>query len=439
MNINTRDATAIIEALSGGVVPRRGLQHLMVGRNEESNQIYEDLKDVKEGSSKVKFFIGDFGSGKSFIQGLTKQIALRLNFVVTKADFSPEIRLSGSSGQAVALYTELVKNLSTPTSPEGNALPIILDKWITSLQKKIVKEKGYDSIDFSNESFVRDVEDKITQEGSKLDKLSDGYDFSIVLNIYYRGFVQGNTDIQRKALRWIRGEYSTKTEARNDLGIRDIIHDGNYYNYIKVLSQFAKQVGYSGLVINFDEAINLYKMTHRQARERNYETLLTMFNDSLQGSLTGLYITFSGTHEFLKDERRGLYSYGALRRRLETNRYETEDHRDLTQPVINLTPLKSEDLFSLLKRLKDIYAIHYKYEANVIDDEIKSFIKKEFSVPGSKQYTTVGHVVKRFIDALNILYQNPELIRSDIFGNGQKNTSRETNATSNVMNRFSKT
>src|SRR5690625_2515743 len=207
MNINTRDATAIIEALSGGVVPRRGLQHLMVGRNEESNQIYEDLKDVKEGSSKVKFFIGDFGSGKSFIQGLTKQIALRLNFVVTKADFSPEIRLSGSSGQAVALYTELVKNLSTPTSPEGNALPIILDKWITSLQKKIVKEKGYDSIDFSNESFVRDVEDKITQEGSKLDKLSDGYDFSIVLNIYYRGFVQGNTDIQRKALRWIRGEY----------------------------------------------------------------------------------------------------------------------------------------------------------------------------------------------------------------------------------------
>ena len=174
---------------------------------------------------------------------------------------------------------------------------------------------------------------------SKLDKLSGGYDFARILTIYYKGFIDGDLDIQRKALRWISGEYGTRTEAKNDLGVREIIDDSNYYNYIKVMAQFVRQIGYAGLVINFDEAINLYKITHPQAREKNYETILNMFNDCLQGNVEGLYITFAGTPEFLEDERRGLYSYGALRRRLELNRYETDEFRDLTQPVIKLSPL----------------------------------------------------------------------------------------------------
>lgn len=436
VKIRKRDSAAIIDALSAGVVPRRGLQHLIVGRTEETKQILEELGNVKAGASIVKFFIGDFGSGKSFLQGLTKQIALQHNFVVTKADFSPEVRLYGE-GRAIALYTELVENLSTSTSPEGGALPAIIDMWISGVQTKVMKEKGYNSIDFSNETFLSDVEAEITHEVSKMDGLSGGYDFARILNIYYRGFAQGNTDIQRKSLHWLRGEYGTKTEARNDLGVRDIIHDGNYYNYIKVLSQFLKQVGYVGLVVNFDEAINLYKITHPQAREKNYETILTMFNDCLQGNFEGLYITFGGTVDFLEDERRGLYSYGALRRRLEVNRYETKEHRDLSQPVIKLTPLKPEDLFVLIQRLRDIHSSHYKYESDITVDEMKAFIGKEFAAPGSKQYTTVGHVVKRFIDALNILHQNPDFDREKIFANTSANEREES--VPDIMSRFSST
>lgn len=436
MKIKKRDSAAIIDALSGGVVPRRGIQHIMVGRANESRQILKDLENVTEGASIVKFFIGAFGSGKSFIQGLIKQKAIQSNFVVTKADFSPEKRLYGD-GKAVTLYTELVNNLSTNTAPEGGALSAIIEKWITQVQTKVIEVKKYETVDFSNEEFIKDVEKEITEEVTKMDELSGGYDFARILSVYYRGFAEEDTDIQRKALRWLRGEYGTRTEAKADLQVRDIIDDSNYYNYLKVLSQFVKQVGYAGLVVNFDEAINLYKITHPQAREKNYETILTMFNDCLQGSFEGLYITFGGTPEFLEDERRGLYSYGALRRRLEVNRYETEEFRDLSQPVIKLSPLKQEELFVLLQRLREIHAVHYKYESSITDEELKNFIIKEFSVPGAEQHTTVGHVVKRFIDSLNILYQNPAFNKNEIFG--REDTNEQEEAYPNVMSRFSST
>lgn len=435
MKIRKRDSAAILEALTGGVVPSRGLQHIMVGRTKEAEQILIDLKSVKAGSSIVKFFIGDFGSGKSFIQGLVKQVAFQYDFVVTNADFTAEKRLNGTD-KAIPLYTELINHLSTNISPEGNALSTIIDKWITKIQIKVKEEAGYGEIDFSNSDFVKDVGNMIVSEVIEMDSLSGGYDFSRVLNIYFNGFVKGDIEIQRKALRWMRGEYGTRTEARGDLGVRDIIDDHNYYDYIKVLSQFIRQIGYAGLVVNLDEAINLYKINHTQARERNYESILSIFNDCLQGNVEGLYFTFSGTSDFLKDERRGLYSYGALRRRLEVNRYETAEHRDLTQPVIELSPLKQEELFVLLQRIRGIHAGHYKYQANITDEEIKMFIIREFSLPGSEKFTTVGHIVKRFLDALNIIYLNPDFDRETIF---KAHVDEENTETPDIMQRFSST
>lgn len=257
----------------------------------------------------------------------------------------------GSEGKAVAIYTELMKNLSIATVPDGGALPTILDKWIGEVQALVVQEKEYGSVEFDNPQFVKDVEKEITAVVSKMDELTGGYDFARILNLYFKGFIEDNSELQRRAMRWLRGEYGTKTEAKADLGVRDIINDNNYYDYIKVLSQFVKQIGYSGLVVNLDEAINLYKITHPQTRDKNYETILKIYNDTLQGNVEGLYISLGGTPEFLEDERRGLFSYGALKRRLQSNPHETQEHRDLSQPVIKLTPLKHDDTFVLLRNL----------------------------------------------------------------------------------------
>jgi hypothetical protein len=435
VKIKKKDSTAILNSLSGGVVPNRGLEYIMVGRTDEAKQILSDLDSVKKGSSVVKFFIGPFGSGKSFIQALIQQVAFKEKFVVAKADFTPERRLYGSEGKAVSTYTELMKNLSTLTVPDGNALSTILDKWINDVQTKVVQEKEYGAVEFDNPSFVKDVEKEITQTVSKMDELTGGYDFARILTMYFKGFVEDNTELQRCAIRWLRGEYATKTEARADLGVRGIIDDSNYYEYIKVLSQFVKQIGFAGLVINLDEAINLYKITHAQTREKNYETILKMYNDTLQGNTEGLYITFGGTVEFLEDERRGLFSYGAIKRRLQSNRFETAEFRDLSQPVIKLTPLKLEETYVLLQKLRDIHAVHYAYESSVTDDEVTMFLQKEYSRPGAEENLTVGDVIRNFIGGLNILYQNPNFKRSDIFGETEHNLANDTNP---VSSRFHK-
>jgi hypothetical protein len=415
LSIRKKDSAAILNSLSGGVVPSRGLEHISVGRSEEVKQIFTDLNLVKNDSSIIKFFIGPFGSGKSFIQSLINQVAFKEKFAVSKADFSPEKRLYGADRKAVSLYTELINNLSTATMPEGNALPTILDKWISDVQSKVVQENDYGSVEFNNPNFVKDVQKEITNNISKMDELTGGYDFSRVLSMYYKGFVEDNNELMRCSLRWLKGEYTTKTEARTDLGVRDIISDNNYYDYIKVFSQFVKQIGYSGLVINLDEAINLYKITHPQTREKNYETILKMFNDTLQGTLIGLYITFSGTIEFLEDERRGLFSYGALKRRLQTNKFETLEYRDLSQPVIKLTPLKLEETFVLLQKLIVVHSTHFEYQSNITEKDIHSFLTYEYTKPGASDNLTIGDIVKDFIGALNILHQNPTLKLTDLY------------------------
>ncbi len=315
------------------------------------------------------------------------------------------------------------------------ALPTILDKWISEVQMKVVREKGYGSVEFDNPDFVKDVEQEINSVVSKMDELVGGYDFARILTLYFKGFVEDNNELQRCTLRWLRGEYSTKTEAKQDLGVREIISDQNYYEYIKVLSQFVRQIGYSGLVINMDEAINLYKITHHQTRDKNYETILKVYNDTLQGNIEGLYITVGGTPEFLVDERKGLFSYGALKRRLQSNRFETHEFRDLSQPVINLAPLKHNETFVLLKKIRDIHAIHYGYDSIVRDEEIKSFIQEEYSRPGAEENLTVGDVIRNFIGALNILHQNTSYDRSKLFGQPNEN---ERNAETIISSRFSR-
>ncbi|ADL68483.1 conserved hypothetical protein [Thermoanaerobacterium thermosaccharolyticum DSM 571] len=415
MKIKRRDSADILNALAGGVVPSRGLQYIIVGREAEMRQIKEDLKDIKEnGSSLIKFFIGAYGTGKSFMQNFVRQIGLDVGFVVAKADFTPHRRLYGNDNQAVALYSELMRNLSTKSVPHGNALPAILDQWITNIQNQVVQKLGYDGPILNDPTFIQAVEKEIIDVVSHLDELTGGYDFAKVLGIYYRGFVEQDREKQRRALRWIRGEYLAKTDAIRDLGIREIINDNNYYGYLKVLSKFVRQIGYSGLIINLDEAVNLYKITHREAREKNYEYILMIYNDILQGAVEGLYITFSGTPEFLEDERRGLYSYKALERRLKPG-VQSDEYRDLKQPVIKLTPITPNETLVLLLNIRDIHAAHYGYEPMITDEEIRDFLIHFYERPGAEKQIILGDVIRQFISSLNILVENPTADWKELF------------------------
>lgn len=414
-NIKPKEATSIINSLVGGVVPKIGVQHITVGRSEEIEALLKSLEDVKNGHSMVKFWIGDFGSGKSFMLHLINTVALKQKFVVANADFTPENRLYANDGKAVALYTAIMDNIAIQTKPEGGALPTLMEKWIEQVISKTAQDNNLSLAEIRNESYLGLVQQNIMKTINQITEVG-GFDFGTVVMRYYEGYIKDDEQTRRSAIKWLKGEYRTKTEARQDLGVREIINDTNYYDMLKNFCKLFVSMGYSGFMINLDEAINLYKISTSVMREKNYEKILTIYNDCFQGKVENFFINIAGTRETLENERRGLFSYNALKTRLEPNKFETAEIRDFAQPVIKLLPLDHNEVFVLLNKLKAIFDLHYKTRINILDSDIHAFMEEMFNKPGASEFLTPREVIRDFLNILNILRQNPGLDKQKLFG-----------------------
>ncbi|MGX9987238.1 ATP-binding protein [Soonwooa purpurea] len=414
-NIKPKEATSIINSLVGGVVPKIGVQHITVGRTEEIEAFITALNDVKNGHSIAKFWIGDFGSGKSFMLHLLNTVALKQKFVVANADFTPDNRLYANDGKSVLLYSAIMDNISIQTKPEGGALQTLLEKWIEQVISKTAQENNISLVDIRNEEYLGIIKNNIMKTINEITEVG-GFDFGSVIVKYYEGYIKNDELLRRNALKWLKGEYKTKTEARQDLGVREIINDQNFYDMLKNFCKLFVSMGYSGFMINLDEAINLYKISTSVMREKNYEKILTIYNDCFQGKVSNLFINFAGTKEFLENERRGLFSYQALKSRLQTNKFETLEIRDFAQPVIKLTPLDHNEIFVLLKKLKLIFDFNYKTEISISDEEISAFMEEMFNKPGASEFLTPREVIRDFLNILNIIRQNPNVDKKQLFG-----------------------
>ncbi len=414
-NIKPKEATSIINSLVGGVVPKIGVQHITVGRTEEIEAFITALNDVKNGHSIAKFWIGDFGSGKSFMLHLLNTVALKQKFVVANADFTPDNRLYANDGKSVLLYSAIMDNIAIQTKPEGGALQTLLEKWIEQVISKTAQENNISLVDIRNEEYLGLIQNTIMKTINEITEVG-GFDFGSVIVKYYEGYIKNDEFLRRNALKWLKGEYKTKTEARQDLGVREIINDQNFYDMLKNFCKLFVSMGYSGFMMNLDEAINLYKISTSIMREKNYEKILTIYNDCFQGKVSNLFINFAGTREFLENERRGLFSYQALKSRLQTNKFETLEIRDFAQPVIKLTPLDHNEIFVLLKKLKLIFDFNYKTEINISDEEISAFMEEMFNKPGASEFLTPREVIRDFLNILNIIRQNPNVDKKQLFG-----------------------
>lgn len=425
-NIKPKEATSIINSLVGGVVPKTGVQHITVGRTEEIEAFITALNDVKNGHSIAKFWIGDFGSGKSFMLHLLNTVALKQKFVVANADFTPDNRLYANDGKSVLLYSAIMDNIAIQTKPEGGALQTLLEKWIEQVITKTAQENNISLVDIRNEQYLGLIQDTIMKTINEITEVG-GFDFGSVIVKYYEGYIKNDELLRRNALKWLKGEYKTKTEARQDLGVREIINDQNFYDMLKNFCKLFVSMGYSGFMINLDEAINLYKISTSVVREKNYEKILTIYNDCFQGKISNLFINFAGTREFLENERRGLFSYQALKSRLQTNKFETLEIRDFAQPVIKLTPLDHNEIFVLLKKLKLIFDFNYKTEISISDEEISAFMEEMFNKPGASEFLTPREVIRDFLNILNIIRQNPEVDKKQLFGDIEIEDERPNN------------
>lgn len=413
MKIPKRIASAVINSLKGGVVPRVGLPYITVGRETEINALLHDVDIISEGGASFRFIVGKYGSGKSFLLQTIRNYVMDKNFVVADADLSPERRLQGTKGQGLATYKELIRNMSTKTRPEGGALTLILDRWISSVQNQTAAENGGDS---GSSEFTSMVEGKIYSVINSLNEMVHGFDFAKLLSLYYRSYINGDDDTKAKVIKWFRGEYATKTEAKTELGVNIIITDDDWYEYIKLFAYFLRQAGYNGMLILIDELVNIYKVPNSITRQYNYEKILTMYNDTLQGKAKYLGIIMCGTPQCIEDTRRGVYSYEALRSRLAEGRFGREGMKDMLAPVIKLVPLNYEEMLVLIEKLADIHAILFDYTASLTEEDMINFIKIEFGRIGADSNITPREVIRDFIELLNIIYQNPEINVTELLG-----------------------
>jgi hypothetical protein len=407
--IPRRILTAIMNSVAAGVTPRTGIEHLAVGRKDEIGALVADLESVGEGGAAFRVVSGPFGSGKSFLLQLVRNYALERNYVVMDGDLSPERRLTGTQGQGLATYRELTKNVAIRSRPEGGALATLLEKWIAGVQADVMREEG---IAASDPAFAKAVEAKIRDTVARIEGLVHEFDFAQVITTYWQGHVEQREEKKAAALRWFRGEYANKTEAREALGgaVRVMIDDDTWYDYVKLLASFVTTVGYKGLVVLVDEAVNLYKISHTQARQANYEKLLSILNDCLQGRAAHLAIVVGATPHMIEDTRRGLFSYEALRSRLQESRYaKAAGLRDVSGTVIKLEPLSFEEIFVLLQRLRHLHALHKQYAESVTDEQLKAFMEETLSRLGADRFTTPREIIRDFITVLNLIQQNPGL------------------------------
>ena len=392
--IRPRDRDAVIAALRAGVVPRRGQQHIQVGRAGEVAALDATVATVAEGGAAVKFLVGEYGSGKSFLIHLARSIALKRRLITVHADLTPARRLHATGGQARSLYAELTRNMATLASPDGAALSSVVEQFVTSSLQAAR----------SNNSTV---DDEIRGRLARLQQLTGGYDFAEAVAAYWQGHDTGNEDLKSAAVQWLRGEFSTRTEAREALGVRTIIDDAGFYDYLKLLAEFVRAAGYTGLLVCLDEMVNIYKMANTQARSGNYEQLLRIINDCLQGAATGIGFVFSITPKMLMDPRRGLYSYEALQSRLAENTFAVAGLTDRSGPLLHLANLTREDMYVLLRRLRHVYASGDSEKYLVPDEALTAFMAHCSNRLGDAYFRTPRNTVKEFLDLLAVLDSNP--------------------------------
>ena len=398
-------------------MPRIGLPYITVGRKNEIEALLHDVDIIAEGGASFRFIVGRYGSGKSFLLQTIRNYVMDRGFIVADADLSPERRLQGTRGQGLATYRELISNLSTKTKPEGGALTLILDRWISAVQSGAMQETNLSPDD---PALVSATDRKIYEVTSSVSEMVHGFEFGRLLSAYYRAYVNGDDETKARVVRWFRGEYTLKREAKEDLGVNMIITDDDWYDYLKLFATFFRLAGYTGMMIMVDELVNIYKIPNSITRQYNYEKLLTMYNDTLQGKAKYLGIIMGSTPQALEDKRRGIYSYEALRSRLAEGRFSRPGARDLLAPVIRLEPLTAEEMLVLCEKLSGMHADLYGYERRITTEDLAGFIKIEYGRIGADQNITPREVIRDFIELLDLLYQHPDmdpasLLESDEF------------------------
>ena len=406
-----RIASTVMNALKGGVVPRIGLEYITVGRVREIDAILRDIEIIADGGATFRFIVGKYGSGKSFLLQTIRNYATAKGFVVVDADLSPERRFAGTRGQGLATYKELIRNMSVKSKPDGGALPLILEKWISGVRAAVAQECSPE-----DPGFDAQVEKRIYAVTGELEGMVNGFEFAKAVIAYYRAYQADDAAAKSNVLKWFRGEYTSKKEARDELSINYIVTDETWYDFLKVFAAFMVRAGYAGILVMVDELVNIFKIPNSITRQNNYEKLLTMYNDTLQGKASHIGFLMGCTPQCVEDRYKGIFSYEALRSRLSEGHFASEGMRDLSAPIIRLSMLTQDEMYVLVEKLRDIHAGLFDYAPTLTKDDLIYFLTVEYNRVGADTHITPREIIRDFVELLNILHQNPGATIAGLLG-----------------------
>ena len=409
--IPPRIANILVNSLKGGVVPRVGLEYVTVGRAQEISAILHDIDLIADGGASFRFIVGKYGAGKSFLLQTIRNYATAKGFAVVDADLSPERRFSGTKGQGLATYKELIQNLSTKSKLDGGALPLVLERWISGILTQVKTETSLEG-----EDFYAEVERRIFSLTTELEGMVNGFEFAKAVNLYWKAYREDDAALKSNVLRWFRGEYPTRKEAKTDLDINFIVTDETWYDFLKLFAMFLVGAGYKGLLVIVDELVNIFKIPNSISRNNNYEKILTMYNDVLQGKARHIGFLMGGTPQCIEDKYRGVFSYEALRSRLAEGHFSTDDVKDLSAPIIRLAMLNQEEMYVLVEKLRDIHAGLFGYAPMLTHEDLLYFLTVEYNRVGAESHITPREIIRDFIELVNILHQNPQKTVAEILG-----------------------
>lgn len=429
--VPTRVANILMNALKGGVVPRTGLEYITVGRTQEIAAILHDIEMIEEGSASFRFIVGKYGSGKSFLLQTIRNYATAKGFAVVDADLSPERRFAGTKGQGLATYKELIQNLSTKSKPDGGALPLVLEKWISGIQASVKAQHNVSGTEFDDL-----VERQIYAVAGSLEGMVNGFEFAKAVVLYWKAYKQDDSVMKTNVLKWFRGEYATRKEAKEDLGINFIVTDETWYDFLKLFAAFLVGAGYKGMLVVIDELVNIFKIPNSITRANNYEKILTMYNDVLQGKAKHIGFLMGGTPQCIEDKYKGVFSYEALRSRLAEGHFATADMKDMSAPIIRLQMLSQEEMYILIEKLLHIHAQLYHYVPDMSQEDMVYFLTVEYNRVGAETHITPREIIRDFIELLNILHQNPEQRIADILGSNSFEMAKGGNSEVEIHDEF---
>jgi len=420
-----RDAQAILQSLQAGVVPRTGLQHLAVGRVAEVRQALAELEVLRGGGGVFKVVAGDYGSGKTFFLALVRQVALTRGYLVTDADLGPDLRLHGE-GRGLATFRQLMARLGSESRPDGGALPLVLDRWADRVRAGARQRLGGPVPEGRSPALAAAVDRELRARLQPIRDQPGGFGFAAVVRHYFEAALAGDDVGTDASLRYLRGEFRTATEARQHLRLNgtEPATDATWFSHLRLLALLGVDAGYAGLLVMLDEGVNLYRIAQPEARAANYEVLLRLCNDALQGRAPHLGFYLAGPPEMVSDPRRGLHSYPALRSRLQANPFADAAHPDLAQPVLGLPPLSPDELLALLLKVKNLHAGFYGPSA-VTEADAAALLRRLLARPGAERFLTVRETLRSFIQALNVLQQNPGLDRAAVLSGVEAEVTEE--------------